>query len=777
MRTNEGNTLKMNKSAAIAAWKADLNGRLFSYGNNSDFNFSSSFGNKVESKYHLAFPDDEVKCLTTYKEAFRNEEPFSMEYRIKLDGSYRWVRETGVPNYDEQGNFIGFIGTIADIESKKEKELELLNQVNYYKDLVDNAAIAIHCIDEDGYIKWANQAELDLTGYSHHEYVGHHISEFYADKSVAEDMMKRLSNNKSLNNYEFRFRCKDGSVKYLSMCSNVMWKKGQFEHTRCFTTDISERKNLEDRLRERNKTLQILNSIGNTISSKLDLKTLVQSVTDASTGISGAEVGAFYYNFDDNKPGVLDIFTVSGSPNGGYKKDPMPEHIDRNVFNENSIIRIEDITKEKGFKKSSAFVGMPKGAAIKSYMAIPVTSRTGEVLGGIIFGHPQPGVFTETTEILVGGIASQAAIAIDNARLFEAKKEGEERFRILAESIPQMIWTATPEGEIDYCNQKWVEYTGLSSEESIGMGWVQCIHKSDLIKSLRIWKNTIETGGIYEVEYRLRRSKDSMFRWHLVRALPIKDKHGHIIKWFGTCTDIDDQKKQNERKDEFISIASHELKTPLTSIKAYVQLVERLLHQDKKDQVEVYLVKTNNYIDRLNNLIADLLDVSRIQAGRLQFNMGEFDFDEMVTEAIESIQNTSTTHKIIKIGEVDAIVTGDKQRLEQVINNFLTNAIKYSPGQSKVEVEVKKDGNTIQVAVRDFGIGIAEEKLNKVFDRFYRVESAANKFPGLGIGLYISLEIIKRHKGKIWVESEEGKGSIFYFSIEIDPELTKAEHL
>jgi len=758
--------LQFQELLAVIGWETDENGNFRS--NNSALDYPDTLISFIEKgdleKLH---PEDRKRCQSVFKDLFKQKKPFSLEYRKLIDaGNYHWFLDSAVPRYTQEGKFLGFFGTSTDIQDRKEKEQSFIKLGLQYQDLVENASVAIHCVNSSGFILWANNAELELLGYSSEEYIGKNITEFIIDNEFAEEMMKKLKLNKELKDFEFRIRAKDGSIKYLSMCSNVNWDRGKFMYTRCFTVDITHRKNIEEQLRERNKTLQILNSIGNTISSKLELKKLVQAVTDASTGISGAEFGAFYYNKGIGEKTHLVLYTMSGLPVHGLIGFNMPSEIMQGRYFKDKIIRFEDLIDSPPSKEVNLI--LPKGMPLKSYMSIPVTSRNGEILGALVFGHSQAGVFTEISELLVAGIAAQAAIAIDNARLFEAKTAGEERFRILAESIPQMIWTANPEGNIDYCNKRWMEYTGLTSEETEGMGWVQVIHKSDLVKSLKVWKKAIDKGGVYEVEYRLKKAIDSIYRWHLVRAIPIKDADGHIIKWFGTCTDIDDQKKQNQKKDDFISMASHELKTPLTSIKAYVQLLERTIKEDTIENAKVYLKKTNSYIDRLNALIADLLDVSRIQAGKLNFNMVEFSFGELVKESVESIQNTITTHTIEIISNESCMITGDKQRLEQVLNNFLTNAIKYSPGGKKVIVEVKKNRGKISIGMTDFGIGIPEEKINKVFDRFYRVETSSHKFPGLGIGLYISSEIIKRHSGKVWVESEEGKGSTFYFSIPIN---------
>lgn len=248
---------------------------------------------------------------------------------------------------------------------------------------------------------------------------------------------------------------------------------------------------------------------------------------------------------------------------------------------------------------------------------------------------------------------------------------------------------------------------------------------------------------------------------------PIRDEQGNYYGYVWFFLEITDQENFTRQKDEFIGIASHELRTPLTSIKAYMQLLERQI----TDPIHhAYVTKTNHYVNKLHSLIGDLLDVSKINAGKLQFHFAEFNFDDLVDETIETVSHTYNSHRIIRQGEViSQKIYGDKLRLEEVLINLLTNAIKYSPGKEKVIVNVTVKSGFLIVSVSDFGIGIPHDKQSKLFDRFYRVDDKSHRFAGLGIGLYIAAEIIKRHNGKIWVESQEGNGSNFIFTLPLTP--------
>jgi len=230
------------------------------------------------------------------------------------------------------------------------------------------------------------------------------------------------------------------------------------------------------------------------------------------------------------------------------------------------------------------------------------------------------------------------------------------------------------------------------------------------------------------------------------------------------------------KKDEFISIASHELNTPLTSIKGYIQLAGNALEKKHIDQTRIFLNRSQKQVSKLNRLVSDLLDTTKIQSGKLQFNYQYFDFGTYLTNAVENIQHSFPEKNIlIKAPDLSSVrVFGDENRLEQVLQNYLNNAIKYGPDGGEVVVEVLLlPDEQLQVNVIDKGIGISADRQNQLFEKFYRVEENSNRFQGLGMGLYICAEIIKRHQGTYGVQSEPEKGSTFFFRIPINPVISE----
>jgi signal transduction histidine kinase len=325
------------------------------------------------------------------------------------------------------------------------------------------------------------------------------------------------------------------------------------------------------------------------------------------------------------------------------------------------------------------------------------------------------------------------------------------------ESLPQLAFTLRADGSLAYTNSLWREYArteGGLPETPAGEPDVQSI-----------LKEMIQRQEAIKTEVRIRRIDSNSFRYFLLSTSPVHEMD-RVVLWVGTFTDIDEQKMVSKKKDEFISVASHELKTPLTSLKAYIQLLERVTKEDT--QLSPYISKSLLQIHKLDKLIVDLLDVSQIESGSLRLHLDNFDIDKMVSNAIELIRQTYPDYDFIRNGNLNVTVCGDESRLEQVVLNFLSNAAKYSPQNKRVLIDIRNiEDSEVEISIRDFGIGISREEQQKVFDKFYRSMESSQNFQGLGLGLYICADILRRHKARYGVESEMGKGTTFYFTLPI----------
>jgi two-component system, OmpR family, phosphate regulon sensor histidine kinase PhoR len=340
-----------------------------------------------------------------------------------------------------------------------------------------------------------------------------------------------------------------------------------------------------------------------------------------------------------------------------------------------------------------------------------------------------------------------------------------EHFKSLADNIPVMVWTTKPDGSVDYFNKRWYQYTGMDYAHSRGSGFLSVLHKDDYESTLNAWNHAIKNRTDFELQFRLLCAENQAYRWFLAKGHPLLDEKGVLIGWFGTYTDIEDQKQEMEKKDEFISVASHELKTPLTSLKGYIQLME--FQQDLPANVSQYIKKANDSINKLQHLINDLLDVSKIHAGKLKFDMEEVNLEELLTSCVENCVYMYPTYKITKDINPGIIVRGNAERLEQVLMNLVSNAVKYSPDHKEIIIRSLRHNGSVAVSVTDFGIGLTEADQTKIFERFYRAERSSLFTSGLGMGLYISSEIIKEHNGQISVDSRIHEGTTISFTLPV----------
>jgi PAS domain S-box-containing protein len=341
----------------------------------------------------------------------------------------------------------------------------------------------------------------------------------------------------------------------------------------------------------------------------------------------------------------------------------------------------------------------------------------------------------------------------------QALAKSEELFRSITTAAPTALWMSDENGNITYVNQTWVDWTGLPFETHLNDGWLTAIIAEDRDAVSEKFRQAMETKSIFETEFRIKHS-DKTIQYN---------SEGDFIGHIGSCSDITEQKNLQQQKDDFIGIASHELKTPVTSIKAYTQVLERMVVKTGQTKEAQMISKMDGQLNRLTSLIGDLLDVTKINSGKLQFNDRTFDFNSLVQELMEDLQRTTNKHTLVENLKETGMIYADRERIGQVITNLITNAIKYSPHADKIIIHTDLKDGEVNVCVEDFGIGISKDKLEKVFEQFYRVSGdMQHTFPGLGLGLYISSEIIKREGGRIWVESIEGKGSTFCFSLPVN---------
>jgi len=432
--------------------------------------------------------------------------------------------------------------------------------------------------------------------------------------------------------------------------------------------------------------------------------------------------------------------------------------------------------------------------------AVPIVLNpfgSGESGGVVVAGSRRADFPTEVDRLLLGVAANQMAILLDRRRAEDALRESERRFRTLTEALPHMVWTAEPDGAPDYLNARNTEYTGLTPEQLRGRDWRSTLHPEDVPRCVELWTRSTATGELFEAEYRLRRA-DGAFRWHLARALALLDDSGRITKWFGSCIDIDDQKRAqdalreakeaaeaaNRAKDEFLANVSHEIRTPMNAI---LGMTELALDTPLTAEQREYLAIVKSSADALLKVINDLLDFAKIEAGKLELDRADFSLRHVLGETLRALALRAHRKGLelacqIRTEVPDALV-GDAGRLRQILLNLIGNAIKFTErGEVVVRVEAGVEHTStepdpsvpgplpapeLRFAISDTGIGIPHEKQEKIFHAFEQGDnSTTRRYEGTGLGLSIAARLVALMGGQITVESEPGRGSTFRFTAE-----------
>jgi PAS domain S-box-containing protein len=351
----------------------------------------------------------------------------------------------------------------------------------------------------------------------------------------------------------------------------------------------------------------------------------------------------------------------------------------------------------------------------------------------------------------------------------EALRESEARFRQVANAMPQLVWTAEPDGKVDYYNDRVDEFSGFERAEDGSWRWEPVLHPDDLSRSVERWEGAVRSGTGYEIAHRVLRA-DGAYRWFLSRAVPVRDASGRIVKWIGTATDIDAQKRAEDalkgadrRKDDFLATLSHELRNPLAPIRTGASLLLRA--PPGSPQAERARQMIERQVGHLTRLVDDLLDVTRITRGKIRLERERLDLCSLVRRTAEDYRQILEASQLsLEVRTcASVLVMADPDRLSQVVGNLLGNAAKFtSPGGHVTLTVDREDGEGI-IRVRDDGRGIRAEDLDRLFEPFTQAEqSLARTQGGLGLGLALVRGLVKMHGGSVHAESAgEGQGAEF----------------
>ncbi|HEX8287747.1 MAG TPA: ATP-binding protein [Pyrinomonadaceae bacterium] len=561
--------------------------------------------------------------------------------------------------------------------------------------ITNNASVALFIMDENQHCVFMNPAAERLTGFAFEELQGkplhyyvHHTRPDGRPYPLEECPIDRVFPQSNQEQGTETFVHKDGSFYSVAFTASPIKENGKTIGTIIEVRSIDREKEYESELKSATEEIknllqgeraareesETLLRIGQIISAELDLHKIVQAVTDAATEITGAQFGAFFYNVLDEKGASYMLYTLSGVPREAFSNFPMPRATAMfgPTFRGEGTIRLGNVKNDPRFGVNPPYNGMPKGhLPVTSYLAVSVISRSGEVLGGLFFGHEKENVFSERDERIVEGLAAQAAIAMDNATLFESIKQ--ERFR---------------------------------AEEAA-------------------------------------RENERLFN---------------------------EAKEANRLKDEFLATISHELRTPLNAITGWSSMLLSKSLNEKDAHMAIETINRNARAQA--QIIEDILDVSRIITGKLRLDIQLVDPSKIIESAVESIRPAAEAKGIrlqMLLDPQAGPVSGDPNRLQQVVWNIVSNAIKFTPKGGRVQLRLERVNSHVEISVSDTGQGISPDFLPYVFERFRQSDSTTSRrHGGLGLGLSIVRQLVEMHGGQVSVESPgEDQGATFTVTMPI----------
>ncbi|MGJ5675038.1 MAG: PAS domain-containing protein [Nostochopsis sp.] len=728
----------------------------------------------LRSLLQRMYPEDLTRLPTHYDRlnCVADGEVVSFEFQYRhANGEWRWLRSYDtVLRRTTEGLAQRILGFCEDITERRLKETALRQSHERF----ELAAVAVNCLIYD----WESRSDTvqrtqgltELLGYTPEE--TEQTSAWWRSHIHPDDIQqidKKFAESLAQGDRfctQYRVRHKDGHYLWVEDRGlAVRDHKNDITRIVGVTTNISDRKQIEADLRESEERIRL--------------------------ATAAAELGMWFWDLTTNDlvwtAKCKQLFGLAANTEINYEVFLNSLHPDDRQFTDQAVM--EALESKVDYDVDYRVIwhnGSVRWIAAKGRCLYDHTGKAVRMMG-------------------------TAQDITERKHTEEALRQSEERYRILSEAIPAMIWTSNAAGVTDYTNQRWSEYSGLTLEETVGDGWHKVLHPDDLEPTIQRWQESLQTGIPFENEQRYKRASDGTYRWHLVRAYPLRDNQENIIKWFGACTDIDEQKQieqqrahlleleqaaraeaetANQIKDQFLAILSHELRSPLNPILGWT----KLLRSHKLDPTA-----TDRALDTIERnaklqiqLIDDLLDVSRILRSKLSLNLASVDLTTVINAALETVQLAAQTKKIqleyISSPTSPIFVQGDSNRLQQVVSNLLSNAVKFTPSGGRVEVQLSQVLETsvdtqssiinyAQITVADTGMGIASEFLPHVFEYFRQADSSTTrKFGGLGLGLAIVRHLVELHGGIVTADSPgEAQGATFTVKLPLIKQQVGAE--
>ena len=679
------------------------------------------------------------------------------ELRIgKPDGLMIDVRMNVAPIIDKTGGLLGAINCFSDVTRQQDEKAALDRKNHELQEYIDNAAIGLHWVDANGIIKWANQAELDMLGYVKDEYIGRHISDFHVHLHKIEDIMARLQANETLQQVESEMICKDGSIRIVQITSNVFREEGQFIHTRCFTVDVTPQKQLLLSLNE----------------SEHRYRELVEGLPAAlyTTDVEG-RINLFNHAAADlwgRRPTLgQDLWCGSWKI---YRPDGKPVPLD-------SCLMAIALKERRAVFGEQIIIERPDG------------SRRN------VLPYPQP---TFDVDGRLTGAVNMLIDVTTLKKVEEELRESEQRFKVAANTAPVLIWMGETATNRSFFNNCWLEFTGRSIDDEMGLGWMDGIYPADIELVRETCDSSFVAHKEYKIQYRLRKHT-GQYRWVHSQGRPRYMPDGKFSGYIGTITDIHEQKlrrevlkrhvsertqqlqeankqlaRSNNELESFAYMASHDLQEPLRKIHSIGTLLEDRYGAVLGERGTDLVRRMQSASSRMSVLIEGLLNYSRISTlpERHQVDLN-FEVKEVLSDLETLIKDTSAD---IRVGNLRPVL-GYAPQIRQLFQNLISNALKFTnvanpvvvqisshlvkgsqSGFEVIEEDIDRDFQLIEVT--DNGIGFDPKYSQQIFEVFRRLHGKS-EFAGTGIGLSIVKRVIDAHDGYIQAIGHPGEGATF----------------
>ena len=637
------------ESSDDAIVSKDLNGTIQSWNRAAERIFGYTAEEAIGRSVRIIIPEDRQGEEDAVLANIRKGEGVTHfeTIRKRKDGSLVPISLTVSPVHDDRGVVIGASKIARDLSDRIGAD----QAARRLKAVVESSDDAIITKSLDSIITSWNRAAERMFGYTAEEAIGRSIRMIIPDDRQSEEdtVLTRIRAGQSVDHFETIRLRKDGAPVTISLTvSPILDDHGKVVGASKIARDITERARLLAAAQEQADITRQLGEVGAAVASSLDQNAIVQQVTDLATSLTRAEFGAFFYNVVDGKSGEsYMLYTLSGAPREAFAKFPQPRAtaVFAPTFHGEGVVRLDDVTQDPRYGKNPPYHGMPEGhLPVRSYLAVPVKAASGEVLGGLFFGHSRVGVFTEQHERLATGIAAWASLALENARLYIVAREADRL------------------------------------------------------------------------------------------------------------------------KDEFLAVLSHELRTPLNAILGYARLLRGGILTAEKAERGLETLERN--AQALTQIVEDVLDVSRIVSGKIRLDVQPVELPLVIHNAVATVQPAADARGVRIQTIVDprvGAVSGDPDRLQQVVWNLLSNAVKFTPKLGRVQVRLERINSHVELIVSDTGAGIKPEFLPYVFERFRQGDAGTTrKTGGLGLGLSIVRHIIEMHGGTVEAMSQgENRGATF----------------